>query len=457
MNIKKQIILIGVLEKFAFNGMRAMLTIMLVRSFRMLEQDAFQFYAVSLMLSFLVPILAGLLIKRGERDLTVMKTGGLLLVSGFILLLVSKESFLHAGVALIVLGSGLIRANVPAILGKHLSANDNADSAYSLLYVGFNVGTLAGSLLFATLGEIFGWEISFMLGALAGLGLTFVLTQLDKQLNSAPKWGTLRIWSLNILAFLGLLLASRIPVSAVDVMMSAVMIVVPFILVWPLLAGENVKKGLLLLSLIPSIVIFFALYEQAALSLVTFTDGFVDRRFLGQLIPTTMFQGIDPFFNIILGLILTLVWKKVSLPDTFSTSFFKIVIGLIFTWMSFVTLTVNIEMGELMSPLVLWSFFLIIVTGELFIVPVLLSIINSSMSKERASLNMSLVFVLIGASMWLAQYLIRVEGPSNLDASYYVQLFQRFSTWASWSFTVPILTSIIFKTFEVLKKRSYDT
>lgn len=431
--------LLGLMEKFAFNGLRAMLTIMLIRTFGMKDTEAFQFYAVSLMMSFLVPVVAGLLIKKGEQDLSVMKAGSLVFIAGFTLLAISKGKLLESGMAMIVLGSGFIRASVPALLGKSLKPDDNADSAFSLLYVGFNIGTLAGSLLFAAVGEVYGWEFSFVAGALAAGMIAFLLHQFDPFVP----WGSKRIWIVALIGLAFLHLTPELPITVIDYVMAAVVFCVPVILVWPLLATKDYRKGLLLLIVLPAIVIFFALYEQAALSLTTFTDSHIDRIFLGMMVPTTMFQGIDPFFNIVLGSILTFVWAKVKLPENFQTSYLKIISGLLLTWFSFQSLLWTVKESGLASPLSLWGFYFIIVLGELMLVPVLLSVVNSSMGKERASFNMSLVFVLIGASMWLAQYLIRVETGSTQDLSFYLGLFQSFSTWAYYAFVVPFLALIM--------------
>lgn len=449
MNTQKKIILLGMLEKFAFNGLRAMLTIMLIKTFNYQEKEAFQFYAVSLMMSFLVPIFAGILIKKGEKDISVMKAGGVLLTIGFIVLASSLSNTLYLGMGLIILGAGMIRATIPALLGKNLTQDENGDAAFSLLYVGYNIGTLAGSLIFAGLGELMGWEISFVLGAVSGILICLLLQNLDSQ----SSWGSKVTWPVAAIALIALLYAPHMPVNYIDFLMMAIILIVPFALVWPLLMNKEVGKAFLLLSVLPSIVIFFALYEQAAMSLTTFTDSFVDRNFLGFLVPTTMFQGIDPFFNIALGIVFAFIWKTLTLKDGMITSFLKIILGLGFTWLSFLSLILFVNRTGASSPLSLWGFYLIIVTGELLLVPVLLSLVNSSLGKERASLNMSFIFVLIGASMWLAQYLIRIDSTTGADLNFYLGLFDNFSAWAMWAFIIPCISLIIVSMPELIKKR----
>jgi proton-dependent oligopeptide transporter, POT family len=441
MSTKLQIYILGGLEKFAFNGLRAMLTLMLIRAFKMHNQDAFQFYAVTLMMSFLVPIVSGLLIRRGERDLTVMKSGSISFLIGFILLTISKNQFLHIGISLIVLGAGFIRAGVPALLGKVLDASpgENTDAAFSMLYVFFNVGTLAGTIFFASLGEVWGWEASFFVGIISSLTILVILGTLENHLYQETSWSNVNIALVMLFSLMALMFSQYIPVETIDLIMVVVAVLVPFILVYPIFQKKEHMKAVLILSLLPSIVVFFALYEQAALSLTTFTDSFIDRDLYGLKIPTTLFQGIDPFFNIFLGILIVSLWNKLSLQENTKASFFKIVLGLVFTYISFATLSLSLgESDKLVSPWALWSFFLIIVAGELLIVPVLLSLINSSFDSSRKAFNMSLVFVLIGASMWLAQYLIRIESVATMDFASYKSLFKKFEFWAAGSFLVPL-------------------
>ncbi|WP_062063333.1 peptide MFS transporter [Cellvibrio sp. OA-2007] len=75
----------------------------------------------------------------------------------------------YLAIAFIVVGVGFLKPNISVIVGQLYAPNDpRRDSAFTLFYMGINVGSLIAILLCGWLGETYGWKYGF---GLAGVGM----------------------------------------------------------------------------------------------------------------------------------------------------------------------------------------------------------------------------------------------------------------------------------------------
>ena len=118
-------------------------------------------------LVYFTPILGGLLADRvlGQRRTVII--GAVLMAIGHFMMAV-EQLFLFALLALI-LGSGAFKPNISTQVGGLYPPGDHRrDRAYSIFYVGINVGAFLAPLICGTLGEEVGWHYGF---AAAGVGM----------------------------------------------------------------------------------------------------------------------------------------------------------------------------------------------------------------------------------------------------------------------------------------------
>src|SRR5882762_9303112 len=167
-------------ERFSYYGMRAILTLFMVAKvadgglgLAVATAAAISgFYTAA---GFFMRIPAGWLADRllGQRDAVLY--GGILIALGHYSLAIDSRPSFYAGLVLIVLGTGLLKPNISAIVGQLYSAEDNRrDAGFSIFYMGINMGAFLAPLVCGTLAERVGWHWGF--GA-AGVGMTLGLIQ----------------------------------------------------------------------------------------------------------------------------------------------------------------------------------------------------------------------------------------------------------------------------------------
>jgi POT family proton-dependent oligopeptide transporter len=173
-------------ERFSYYGMRAILIFYLVQHWAFTDSKSTLIYGAYTSLVYITPVLGGYLADRylGQRKAVLF--GGLLLAAGHSLMAVEGVggqndptiNVFWAALAFIIVGSGFLKANISVMVGQLYRLTDiRRDGAYTIFYMGINVGAAIGTILVAYLGQTIGWGFGFGLagvGMLAGLAV-FVL------------------------------------------------------------------------------------------------------------------------------------------------------------------------------------------------------------------------------------------------------------------------------------------
>jgi proton-dependent oligopeptide transporter, POT family len=181
-------------ERFSYYGMRALLIFYLTKHWLFSDGKANLIYGAYTSLVYITPVLGGYLADRylGQRKAVLF--GGLLLAIGHSLMAVEGGggqsdpaiNVFWAALAFIIVGSGFLKANISVMVGQLYKLTDiRRDGAYTIFYMGINLGAAIGTILVGYLGETIGWGYGFGLagiGMLAGL-IVFVLGK--KALNGA--------------------------------------------------------------------------------------------------------------------------------------------------------------------------------------------------------------------------------------------------------------------------------
>ena len=133
-----------------------------------LQPLASQIYGFYTGLVYLTPILGGLLADRvlGQRRTVIL--GATLMAIGHFMM-AFEHLFLFA-LGVLILGNGAFKPNISTQVGALYPPGDHRrDRAFSIFYVGINLGAFLAPLVCGTLGEEFGWHYGF---AAAGVGMT---------------------------------------------------------------------------------------------------------------------------------------------------------------------------------------------------------------------------------------------------------------------------------------------
>jgi proton-dependent oligopeptide transporter, POT family len=243
------------------------------------------------------------------------------------------------GLILIVIGTGLLKPNISAIVGDlYPEGGARRDAGFSIFYMGINLGAFFGQIIAGYLGEGVGWHWGF--GA-AGVGMLigcaiFALrakstlgdiglhpTKLADPVLQAKQENQVKLVigiSLGLLALAIILITTGIvtvTASGIAKYMTYILIgiaVAFFGYVFALggLNSEERKRVLVILVLFIAAAIFWSAFEQAPTSLNLFAADFTQREIGGFTVPATWFQSINSLFIILLAPVFAWVW--VTLP-----------------------------------------------------------------------------------------------------------------------------------------------
>ncbi len=164
-------------ERFSYYGMRALLMFYLVQHWLFSESEAGVIYGAYTALVYITPVVGGYLADRylGQRKAVLF--GAILLTFGHFFMAFEGSggqtdpgiNIFWLALALIIVGSGFLKANISVIVGQLYARTDvRRDGAYTIFYMGINVGAATASLICGYLGQTYGWGYGF---GLAGIGM----------------------------------------------------------------------------------------------------------------------------------------------------------------------------------------------------------------------------------------------------------------------------------------------
>jgi proton-dependent oligopeptide transporter, POT family len=331
--------------------------------------------------------------------------GGIIIALGHFTLAFRQVPFFYAGLALIVMGTGLLKPNATTMLGTLYSPEDERrDAGFSIFYMGINLGAFIGPIIAGWLAQKVDWHAGF---ACAGFGMLFGVIQyvlgkdrLRPAWAGAPGGPPART--------IGFAPQERGPESvgaAARVEPSAG-------------AGGAASSGgaftraewMRMLAVCVFFVfaaLFWGAYEQAASTLALFADQKVDRVVFGWSIPSSWFVSIQALFVIVLSPIAAWVWLRLGRREPSTPMKFSY--GLLLVGASFVLLLpagiVATSAGApLVSPLWLVAAYFIQVAGELCLSPVGNSVVTKLAPARVVGMMMGVWFLSIAAGNKLAGY-----------------------------------------------------
>ena len=420
-------------ERFSYYGMRALLVLYLTKHWLYDDSKANLIYGAYGALVYITPVLGGILADRWLGQRKAVFFGGLLLAAGHGLMAVEGDggqadatiNVFWAALAFIIVGSGFLKANISVIVGQLYNMKDTRrDAAYTIFYMGVNVGAALGTILVGYLGETIGWAYGF---GMAGIGMIigliiFVLGKpalkghgeaphpLSRQKEAtlygvglaavAICWGLIQFQDViqNLLIVSGLAMLSYTLYEAFKL---------------PKEPRERIFAMLFLIALNP---LFWGLFEQAGGSLNLYTDRYVDR----SGVPTSLFQSINPIYIVILAPIFAALWQwlgrkglEPSAPAKFGLALTQVGLGfLVFVWGA------NTVGATAMTPVIfVFLIYLLHTTGELCLSPVGLSAMARLAPLHLASFVMGAWFYMTAVGNFVAGKIGEATGGEGGEMS----------------------------------------
>lgn len=372
-------------ERFSFYGMRALLVLYMtqyllldpVRANEVLgynalygflagifgemtvQQASSQIYGLYTGLVYFTPFFGGLLADRVLGQYRTVYLGGILMAIGHFLM-ASEQAFLLA-LLFLILGNGAFKPNISTQVGNLYKEGDpRRDSAFTIFYMGINLGAFLSPLVCGTLGQKLGWHWGF--GA-AGIGMLLGLVVYWAGSDLVPK-DSLNSSELD---------APKRPLTKTE---------------W------KAVGALIVLSVLN--IMFWAIYEQQGNTLQLWADAKTDWNFVGIEIPSTWFQSFNPAMIFIFAPLLNIVWGWQAKRGQEPSSVVKMGIGCVLVGAAYILMILAAKAvpgDEKGSVLWLVGTVFIFTMGELYLSPIGLSLVTKVAPKPIMSMMMGVWFL----------------------------------------------------------------
>ncbi|MDQ3288232.1 MAG: peptide MFS transporter [Pseudomonadota bacterium] len=437
-------------ERFSYYGMRALLIFYLVQHWLYTDSQASVIYGAYTALVYITPVVGGYLADRyfGQRKAVLF--GAVLLTFGHFLMAFEGDggqdsaalNIFWLALSFIIVGSGFLKANISVIVGQLYSRTDiRRDPAYTIFYMGINLGAALGAIIAGWLGQTYGWKYGFGaagVGMLLGL-LVFVWGKpllMGKGESQFPEKLEKRVMGMRFeyllyfasFAGVGLVWLLIQYQSVVGfLLMGAGAILVAYVLYTAVfkLPKHDRDRIFAALYLIFGSILFWALFEQAGSSLNLFTDRSVDRSMFGVVVPASVFQSINAIYIVLLGPVFAMLWMGLARRGMEPSAPAKFGLGVIQLGLGFLVLVAGATAaGEGLTPVVfIFLIYLLHTTGELCLSPVGLSAMNRLSPAHLASLIMGTWFFASATGNFAAGLIASATGAEGAGPERAIEVY----------------------------------
>jgi POT family proton-dependent oligopeptide transporter len=438
-------------ERFSYYGMRALLIFYLVQHWMFSDSEASIIYGAYTALVYITPVVGGYLADQylGQRKAVLF--GAILLTFGHFFMAFEGGggqtdpmiNIFWLALALIIVGSGFLKANISVIVGQLYSRTDvRRDPAYTIFYMGINVGAATASIICGYLGQTYGWKYGFGLagfGMLIGLiffvlGKPLLLGKGEPKDPAKLRGGREFVIYGAGLAMVVLCWAAVQYQEMVGYVLGAfgggLVLYVLFTAVTKLPSDERDRIFAAMFLILVSIV-FWALFEQAGSSLNLFTDRHVDT----QGVNASMFQSINAIYIVLLAPIFAMLWQAMGRRGKEPSAPLKFGLGVVQVGLGFLVLVWGAESVGINVPtpvIFIFLIYLLHTTGELCLSPVGLSAMNRLSPANMASLIMGTWFFASATGNFAAGLIAAATGAEGVGEDAGKQVVLGVYTTVGW-------------------------
>jgi len=416
-------------ERFGYYGMRALLVLYLVDiaqngGFGWTNADALSLYGTFTMMVYVTPLIGGWLADNyiGQRKAIII--GGIVMAAGYFTLGFPKslingmeESIFYLGLVLICAGNGLFKPNISTMVGDLYEDGDHRrDGAFTIFYMGINVGGALGPLITGFVAAEMGWQNGFIV---ASIGMVFsVLLQLAL--------------SKKYLGDIGVEPSAKLSLKQSESQTKE-----------PLTRIERDRiKVIFIMSAFT--IMFWAGFEQAGGLMNLFANEFTDRNLMGFELPASWFQSLNSIFIVICAPFIAMIWikmgdKEPTSPIKFAMALFLLAVGFLF--MVGAVLQQGGDVTVKTSMLWLIGAYFFHTLGELCLSPIGLSMVSKLAPLRLASLLMGIWFFFTAMANKVAGFVGSFIGEGAESANNAMSIFLGIAITATVSAVVMYLIS----------------
>lgn len=381
-------------ERFGYYTARSILVLYMIQKLLFTPQKAYAIFASFTALLYLAPLLGGYLADVCLGSKRSVLLGGILLSVGYFLLSISGMNFFYAALAMVTIGNGLFMPNISNTLGEIYAKNDiRREGGFSILYSAVNIGAFVPPLITAGIISLYGWNSAFFIagiGTLIGVAIFYFFNYRHSVLPKIKKTSFLIIGSTLISTVFFSIFLIRDPQIANKVLFIIGGVLLLKIIIDNIrLSGEARNKLLACLILTAFSILFCVLCEQAGMSLTLYTEYNVNRHIANYVVPTFAFLGLNPLFIIMFGPLVSKLWTKLEEKKINPSISAKFALGTILIGLGFIILPLGISLQQSSGQINLWWMvlsYLLQSIGELFVMPVGLSMITTFSPKNMVGL-----------------------------------------------------------------------
>jgi POT family proton-dependent oligopeptide transporter len=431
-------------ERFNFYGMRAILTLFLVNSLMMKEEDASLIYGGFLGLCYLTPMLGGFVADRFFGNRNCILLGGLMMAVGQFLLFTSASFFgtnislattlMWSALGIIIFGNGFFKPNISSMVGSLYPKQEKSklDTAFTIFYMGINLGAFLGQLICPIVGDVkddvgirdihaFKWGfLAASMAMLIGTAVFYVLknkyvvTPDGKPLGGLPSTNDASdfeegesqkaVFSQKALIIAGIMFLTLGAIihlvfdqNLIYTLIYSSGLTLAGLIVSDTSLTKIERDRIFVIYIVAFFIIFFwAAFEQAGSSLTFIADNQTDRNFFGWNMPPSMVQIFNGLFVVAFAIPFSMLWDYLRSKDKEPISPMKQAFGLALIAFSYFIIAHNVkDIGNSGLLAIKWLILLYLIqtAAELCLSPIGLSLVGKLSPKRFSSLLYGVFFL----------------------------------------------------------------
>lgn len=432
-------------ERFNYYGMRAVLILFMTKALLFDKVFASNLYGSYTGLVYLTPLIGGFIADKYWGNRRSIVVGGLLMAIGEFFLFFCGSFYssnmglssmlFFSGLGLMIAGNGFFKPNISSLVGQLYPKGDRRiDAAYTIFYMGINVGGALGPMFCAFLGDTgnpadFRWAflasgVAMLLSVVVQLAFQkkYVTTPDGKPLGTvpadSPKWANNPvIILLGLIGFsalmIGMIFVEAKVVSYLTWLLLASVLFIAFVIFSDKNLTKIQKQRISVIFITAFFVVFFwSAFEQAGASLTFFADEQTQRDLGFLTVPASFFASLNSIFVVMFAPIFAWLWVKMgkkepSPPTKMALGLMLLALG--YLWIAFgvkdVSSSVKVSMIWLVGMYALHTW------GELCLSPIGLSLVNKLSPLKFGSLLMAVWFLANAAANKLVGVLSALYPP----------------------------------------------
>jgi len=410
-------------ERFSFYGMKALLLAYMVTQLKFDEPKGYAILGSYAALVYTMPMFGGMISDRFLGGRKAVMFGGILMTIGHLVLAIPQGWSFFYGMAFIICGNGFFKPNISSLVGTLYSDNDpRKDSAFSIFYMGINVGAALGGLLCGYVGQRINWHYGFGLAGIfmiAGLIVFYTGRKSLRHRGLPPSPETLRkplFAGINQEVFIYIATLVAVPVivtlfnqyEVMDYIMFGLGAISIIYILYIASQMERIARNKLFAALILIVfsTLFWAFYEQNSGSLNLFAMRNVNMNVAGkELPPLSVNNFLPPGWVIILSFVFAWLWPFLNKRGLEPSTPLKFAISFILLGAGFYVFYAACAFSKASGLIPLLSFvagYFLIICGELCLSPIGLSMVTKLAPQKIVAMMMGIWFFASAVGEFLA-------------------------------------------------------